>query len=299
MTIAPASVPVQLTVRGRVPDRARSYVMRKVEQVLAHAHAPVLHAHVVVTVEHDPALERPARIEVGIDVNGTPVRAHASVPDLHQAADLVEQRLRRGLVQLQDRVRTRHRWIGIAQEHEWRHSDLPRPAVAHYPRPAEERGIGRRKTLAPEPLTPDEAAYDMDLLDHDFYLFTDLDTGAPAVISRSPDGYVLYGTPTPGAQGGPPPILTEAEARRRLGVSGEPFVFYLDRDDAQAPGGLPEVRRALRVDHNRIATTRIRGRPCITARPRARSRVRVVQPSHHSARRVPGRGLSPNCGRGC
>ena len=51
----------------------------------------------------------------------------------------------------------------------------------------------RHKTFVLEPLTPDEAAHDMDLLDHDFYLFIDADTRRPAVIAHSPDGYVLYG----------------------------------------------------------------------------------------------------------
>jgi len=243
MTTSDSVVPVQLTVRGEVPARSREYVTRKVQHVMASAHAPVLQAHAIITVEHDPALERPARVEVGLDVNGTPVRAHVTAPDVHQAADLVEDRLRRRLVHLQDRQRTRHRWIGIAAEHEWRRGDLPRQPLAYYPRPVEEREIVRRKTLALEPMTADEAAHDMDLLDHDFYLFIDADTRRPAVVAHSPDGYVLYGKAAQGAGArvgvplivdGPPPVLTEVGARQRLDVSGEPFVFYVDAEDRQA-----------------------------------------------------------------
>ena len=30
-----------------------------------------------------------------------------------------------------------------------------------------------------------------------------------------------------------PPVLTKVEARQRLDLSGEPFVFYVDADDQQ------------------------------------------------------------------
>jgi ribosomal subunit interface protein len=236
-------VPVQVTVRGDVPDGAQDYARRKIEHVLPVAHAPVLHAHLVIALEPDPAMERPARVEVSVDVNGVLVRAHVAAHDLYEAADLVEPRLRRHLVQLQDRARSRHRWIGVADEHEWRHGDLPRHSVPYYPRAVEDRQIVRRKTFALAPLTLDEAAYEMDLLDHDFYLFTDLQSGEAAVIHRRPEGgYGLHGrlgrqergqTVVPLVTNGPPPTLTLAEAQERLDLGGELFLFYLDPADAR------------------------------------------------------------------
>ena len=243
MTTQAAIAPVQVTVRGEVPDRARVYARRKVEHVLPFANAPVLHAHLVLALEADPAQERPARIEVGLDVNGTPVRAQASAHDLHEAADLLEEQLRRRLEQLEDRTRTRHRWIGVAGEHEWRHGDLPRHPAPYYPRPAEARQVVRRKTFALRPMTPDEAAFEMDLLDHDFYLFTDLETGADAVIyRRQGDGYGLVGklgeherehTVAHLVVDGPAPTLRVEQARESLDLTGERFVFYLDLADGR------------------------------------------------------------------
>jgi hypothetical protein len=46
----------------------------------------------------------------------------------------------------------------------------------------------RRKTFALEPMTPQEAAWDLEALDHAFYLFRDLDTEADAVVYRRDDG---------------------------------------------------------------------------------------------------------------
>ena len=79
----------------------------------------------------------------------------------------------------------------------------------------------------------------MELLHHDFLLFTDI-AGGDAVISRRPDQpYVVTHTDTGAAptkpsvdwitlDPAPAPILTIAEALERLDVSREPFVFFVD-----------------------------------------------------------------------
>jgi ribosome-associated translation inhibitor RaiA len=217
---APGTVettPVELTVRGEVPEDAAAYAVRKVESVLEATRARALYAHVVVVVSQNPAQDQPVRLEVGLDVDGVPVRAVVSGHDAFEAADLMKDRLRRRLVRLRDRERTRHRWTGEAAEHEWRHGDRPRRPEPHYPRPVEERTVVRRKTFALVPLTAEEAAYEMDVLDHDFYLYTDRETGRDAVIVRNAE---------PSLEA--PPTLSEAAARERLDAGGEPFVFYLD-----------------------------------------------------------------------
>jgi ribosome-associated translation inhibitor RaiA len=227
---APGTVaPVDLTVRGDdVYPRARAYVLRKIGAALRSAGAPVPHAHAVLTVEPDPALERPARLEVGLDVRGVPVRVHATGHHVGEAADLAEDRLRRRLRRLRGRTRTRHRWIGIAREHEWRHGDLPRRPVPFFPRPPEQRRVVRRKTFGLEPMCVDRAVDEMHLVDHDFYLFTDVATGESAVAHRVGD--------RPGEEVGVerrPPALTENQARERLDLGGEPYVFYADPADGR------------------------------------------------------------------
>jgi ribosomal subunit interface protein len=214
-------VPVRVTVRGHVEQAAREYAEKRIAHVCRYAHEPVLSAHAVLTLASDPARQRPAIAEATLDVNGTPLRAQVAAEQMPEAVDLLVDRLRGRLVQHQERARARHRWVGSAAEHEWRHGDLPTQRPEHFPRPAEERQVVRRKTFALEPLTPDEAAFDMDLLGHDFLLFTDLSTGSDAVVFRTDDGYAVRGDDAA-------PTLTEAEARQRLDVAGEPFVFYTD-----------------------------------------------------------------------
>ncbi|SES48876.1 ribosomal subunit interface protein [Pedococcus cremeus] len=239
---APAApAPVEVTQRGEVPAGAADHARSKVEHVVRLAHEPILAARVVLTMSPDPAVERSARAEASFDVNGTPVRAHAVADDMFAAVDLLEEKLERNLVQHGDRQRSRHRWIGEASTHEWRHGDLPTQRTATFPRPPEQREVVRRKSFALQELTPDEAAFDMDLLGHDFYLFTDLRSGKDAVVYRNGDGrFALQGDVVPYAEhetlvsaSSAAPSLSEADAIARLNLSGEGFLFYLDPDSGR------------------------------------------------------------------
>lgn len=234
-------VRVDVQVRGPVSQKDVDYVTQKVERVMNFANQSILAARAVLTQAQDPAMARPARAEASLDVNGTQVRAQAIASDMGGAVDLLEQKLRENLVQLQDRERTRHRWIGVASEQGWRHGTLPTAREAYFPRPPEEREVLRRKTFAMAPMTPDEAAYEMGVLGHDFYLFTDRESGKEAVVYRDGNGrFAIRGEAVPGAESaslvevtGSAPTLSESEAITRLELSGEPFVFYLDPEDGR------------------------------------------------------------------
>lgn len=234
MSSSPRSVPVDVTLRSNVGDFAGQYARLKVSSALDVAHELVLHAHVVLDWTHDPARERHALAEVTVDVDGATVRAKTSAPTMNEAVDALEHRLRRQLVQLQQRERARHRWTGIAEGGEWRHGDLPRQEVPYFPRPEGNREVVRHKSFASVPMTVDEAAYEMELLHHDFFLYRDVRSGGPALVHRLPSGgYGAQGVEPTGAATtvtyeAPPSTLTDTEARTRLEADGEPFVFYLD-----------------------------------------------------------------------
>lgn len=236
MSLAAEPVPVEVTLRGNVGESAGEYARTKISSALAVAHRRVLRAHVVLDWRQDPAVENPALAEVSADVTGELVRAKTAAPTMAEAVDGLEDRLRRRLVHLQDRDRTRHRWTGIASEHEWRHGDLPRHPLPYFPRSVETREVVRHKSFASSPMTADEAAYEMELLDHDFFLYRDAASGLPALVHRTADGG--YGVQGAGIEGSAeaatyeprPPELSDIEARTRLEAGGEPFVFYVDAE---------------------------------------------------------------------
>lgn len=231
---------VEVTLRGNVGGGAGDYARSKVEAVLEDVEQPVLRVHVVLDWRRDPAVERPAVAETGVDVDGMLVRAQAVRPTMTEAVDEMAERLRHRIRQSQARVREQHRWTALAEANEWRHGDLPRPATAYFPRPVGEREVVRHKSLASEPMTVDEAAYEMDLLDHGFFLFSERDTRQPVLIRRRGDGRYGVSSATPASGSATvvlepgPPTLSDREARERLEAGGEPHVFYLEPVSGEA-----------------------------------------------------------------
>ena len=240
MSVTSKSVQVEVTLRGNVGEFAGDYARGKISSALEVARDPVLHARVVLDWKRDPALERPALAEVSVDVKGKTVRARTTAPTMNEAVDELDLRLRRQLVDLQDRERTRHRWTGVSGERGWRHGDLPRRPVGYFPRPVDSREVVRHKSFASEPMTVDEAAYEMDLLDHDFFLYRDARSGGPALVHRlGPGCYGVRGvaideeTVESVTHEGTPPTLGDDEARARLEAEDAPFVFYLEPETGE------------------------------------------------------------------
>ncbi len=72
----------------------------------------------------------------------------------------------------------------------------PRPALPGQadllpPRPTEERAVVRHKTFSVGTVDLDEAAFDLEVLDHDFHLFTEAGTGQEGVLYPTSDGLRL------------------------------------------------------------------------------------------------------------
>lgn len=247
--VAP-QVDVQVTARGDVPVGSATYAVDKVRAVIDRVARPVLSARVRLTLAPDPAVERPATAQALLDLDGHLLRAHVAAPTMREAVDGLEDRLLDQLDRLvPDWESTRG---AMPQPGEWRHSSASMQRPERYPRSPDERRVVRHKTFTLPRTTIDEAAFDMELLDYDFYLFTDLDTGQDSVVYRDPRAA------EPGAEPGAPPYrvaqlrplphqrtepgrpsavsysrstapaprLTVADAADRLDITGWPFVFF-------------------------------------------------------------------------
>lgn len=107
----------------------------------------------------------------------------------------------------------------------------------------------RHKVFSLGRATLDEAAFDMDLLDYDFHLFTEDGSGVDSVLYRT-DGAVPYrlaqvelqpdrirfGATPVSVSAAPAPVLDTEEAARRLEVTGWPFVLF--RSASTGRGGV-------------------------------------------------------------
>lgn len=248
-----AATQLQLSIStvGQVPAPARTRAEEKLTHLAEQTRVPILHAEVRLTSETDPVRARPAIAEATIDVNGTPIRAQVAASDIDAAVDLLEERLRRRIVRHQERRnhegKERKRQVQHNDgDQEWRHGDLPTQRPEWFERPADEREVIRHKTFALAPMTVEEAALDLDALAHDFYLFTELHTGADAVVAyRDDHGLVLHlgedadptlaldGTVTPVEVAPPSPQLDQAAAVLRLEDGGERWIHFVDAESGR------------------------------------------------------------------
>ena len=226
---------VVVTLRGPVPESMTDRAKERVSHATRFSDRTVQRAKVILTERTNTAVGDRSRAEVAIELTGAHLRAEMKAATPEEALDGAVSRLER---QITDHVNRRHerpRWLQTAEGGQWKHGARLPDRPPYFPRDVEERDVVRRKTFAVEHSTAEEAAYDMESLDHDFHLFTDATTGSPAVIHRRPDGSygvagVDPGTDLPEAASlePSPPTLDEDIARQRLDDGQEPFVFYID-----------------------------------------------------------------------
>ena len=203
---------VIVTTKGEVSEAAREYAAGKVPRLHQHAHGPVLMTRIKLTQAEGQDVERNAIAEAAMDVGGRLVRGQVAAHRIDEAVDLLVDRMIRQLDQAAAKARSRER----------RPSGDPTGRPVRTAIPPEEREVVAHKSFAIDRATLDEAAFDMEVLDYDFFLFTDADDGRDKVVHRDADGGVHLATE--------PPKESVDEALERLDAGGEPFVFFFDVD---------------------------------------------------------------------
>ncbi|MFJ7068269.1 sigma 54 modulation/S30EA ribosomal C-terminal domain-containing protein [Streptomyces sp. NPDC101115] len=231
------AVDVQVRSRGQVPQGAATYAREKVLVAIDHVSEPVLAAQVKLTQAVRCSAARPATAQAVVDVSGRPVRAHVAAGTMFEAVDLLQERL---TVRLARARRYGPRgFSGSVQEVWWDSAGHEhRPHRQHLP--AEERRIERYKALSQTRQTPEDAVIDLEAMDHDFWVFTDLTSGYDSVVYRDartgrhrlaslgPVGQEPEAEGRLSVSRVPVPVSTVPEAVQRLNLTGLPWVFFAD-----------------------------------------------------------------------
>jgi len=201
---------VDIVVKGRhceVPERFRQHAVEKLGKV-ARLDPKVIRLDVELSKERNPRLaDRSVRIELTCRTRGPVVRAEASADDTYAALDLACGRLEQRLRRTADRRRVHHGSrtpVSLAaatarmpdESDVGARGDEDADALAAGASadgadgsgPVHVEGEGplvvREKTHAAEPMTLEQALYEMELVGHDFYLFVDRDSAQPSVVYR-------------------------------------------------------------------------------------------------------------------
>ena len=189
---------MDIVVKGRgaeVSEKFRQHAAEKLSKVERLDHR-IFRLEVELCSEHNPRLASVKdRVEVTCLSKGPVIRAEAASADPYAALDMALDKLEGRLRRAADKRRVHHGLRTPESIHSpAAHANGSTPAGASEAAAAdaaentadEEVGgvVVREKTFEGQPMTLDEALFQMELVGHDFFLFPDADTGLPSVVYR-------------------------------------------------------------------------------------------------------------------
>ena len=173
---------MSVNVKGRsidVTPALREYVEKKITKVTKQFKT-VGDISAVLKVEKGNHI-----VEITVPASGILLRAQETTKDMYSSIDLVVEKIERQIHKYKTRLMKR------------KYSNFAEP-VAPAPVAEAEEGefqIVKNKRFVMHPMTPEEAILQMNLLNHDFFVFFDPDLGATNVVYRRKDG--KYGLLSP------------------------------------------------------------------------------------------------------
>ena len=182
---------MKLVIQGKnieITDAIRDYVNQKIERAVSHFESLTTEVDVHLSVARNPRINPKQTAEVTIYVNGSVVRAEESSENLYASIDLVSNKIARQLRKYKEKRRAREH-ISVKTtpvvESPAVEAELVSEKEAQLP-----TDVVRTKYFAMPPMSVEEALEQLQLVDHDFYMFRNGDTGEINVIyERNHGGY--------------------------------------------------------------------------------------------------------------
>lgn len=105
---------------------------------------------------------------------GMLIRGEVESPDMYASIDMVTEKLERQIRKYKTRINRKARQLGANGDDGASFEDEPK--------------IVKTKRFAIKPMLPDEAVLQMNLLEHDFFMFVNAETNKANVVYRRKDG---------------------------------------------------------------------------------------------------------------
>ena len=174
-----------------VPSRLKEEAVERINRA-TRIYDRLLGVEVVFSEEQNPRIPDRAVLELTARTKGHHIRAEGAGGDHREATDVAmarfERQLRRYQSRLEDRRRGRRRQPTVPANGQARTTALQTPPTdAVEPEDLAPR-IVRTKRFELSPMLPEDAALQLELLDHDFFVFSNAASGACSVLYRRRDG---------------------------------------------------------------------------------------------------------------
>jgi len=179
------AVPLHIIVQGKHIDLTpalRSYAEAKVGKI-ARYFDHVQDAQVVLSVERRNRMGKAQVVEVTVRGDGILLRGEEASPDMYASIDLVVGKLKKQIEKYRSKLILKRR-LDEAR----RKARLLTSAEAALRAGPRESRIVRTKRFAMKPMTPEDAALQMELLGHTFFVFRNASTMEVNVVYKRKDG---------------------------------------------------------------------------------------------------------------
>ncbi len=182
---------MKLVIQGKnieITDSIREYVNQKIEKAIAHFQTMITEVDVHLSVARNPRINSKQVAEVTVYVNGAVVRAEEGSETLYASIDLVADKITRQLRKFKEKRRSKqHQPVKTAE------ALGDQPVVTELlpeREPELPSQVVRTKYFAMPPMTVQDALEQLELIDHDFYVFCNVETGEINVAyERNHGGY--------------------------------------------------------------------------------------------------------------
>ena len=158
-----------------VTDSIKSYIDEKIEKLNKYFDNENIEAKIIIRVSNNKQI-----IEVTIPTDKYTLRAEERNDDLYAAIDLVIDKLERQIRKNKTRLNDRYKKETFADFN-----------IAFFNEEDEEEDdqlIVKRKVIDLKPMDEEEAILQMELLNHDFFVFKNIDEECVSVLYRRKDG---------------------------------------------------------------------------------------------------------------
>ena len=176
---------MEIQVHGKkmqISDEIYELVVQKLQSAVRFWDGKVGITDVELSEEANPRLSADRfRVEITAPVAGHTVRVHSTSHDQHAAVDIAVDKFERRLRRLKERVIDRSR-----NNHKRLNQSAPAAEVTEESPPS--AAIVRTKQFTMKPMSPEEAALQLEMLGHSFFFFFNAETDGHAVLYRRRDG---------------------------------------------------------------------------------------------------------------
>lgn len=180
---------MRLQVKGKnvsVNPEIQEYAEQKLHKIERHLHDEATQVELELSVEKNPSIAESQVAEATIWTKGPVLRARESSRDMRAAIDLLVDKLERQAKRYREKRQRKH----IARQR--RPRDEPSIDIGASldgdEKRADEPLIVKTKQFAVKPMSAEEAALQLELIGHDFFVFRNDDSEEVNVLYRRRDG---------------------------------------------------------------------------------------------------------------